>query len=253
MKNSQIAPTFSSLAALPTFANEYCLDFDGVDEYLNWGKDPSLCGAGTVDFTISVWINVPSVPDTGDAVFQRGVWNNSGIYLRKEAGPVLQFSGYGWSDEIKVNFDATNTNANEIWLNTWHHIAITFVTSTAERILYLDGVNVDDKSVGTLTFTANQDDVSFIVGGVDGVAGGPFRGKIDEVAWWNSALPVADILEVFGDAGGSGGRGNGKVVDLTDLPSAAAPTAWLRMGDLGTFSGVDPNGQWLIPEYSNAI
>ena len=75
---------------------------------------------------------------------------------------------------------------------------------------------------------------------------------MDEFAYWNEELSAADILEVFGDAGGSGGKGNGQVVDLSNLDNASTPHAWIRMGDNApAYATSDP--QWLLIENSNAV
>jgi len=77
-------------------------------------------------------------------------------------------------------------------VNTWHHIAATFVSST-ERSVWIDGgskiTNTDEQNVN---FTL----LDRIYIGAHKVDSGFFDGKLAEVAIWNAELTDAQILDL---------------------------------------------------------
>jgi len=245
MSNRNKAFFFTSLAGTSGFPNEYCLEFDGTGDILSWGKDPSLCGVGTTDFSVSFWLNADSFQDWDVFMSRVHFWPNFGWYLYVSGTApapqklIFERSFYAGGPGITLG-----NGIGQLDTGVWQHITFTYNGTTGVRKIYLDGV-LSEANAPDSGITFRNDD-EFVIGS------NPDPSKMDEVAYWNEELSVSDILEVFGDAGGSGGKGNGAVVDLNNLDNANPPHAWIRMGDLGTFVGADPNGQWLIPEYSNA-
>lgn len=134
------------------------IDFDGVDDYINYGSDSSLddIDVQTVEFTFKAdtwgsWnggriIQKANVNANGWNVYTAGS-NNSLGYMR------------GWS----TNDGLWNTPDNSISLSTWYTGAIVYdrTSISNDPIMYINGVSVSGTEtwtpVGTIETDAAQD------------------------------------------------------------------------------------------------
>ena len=156
------------------------LDFDGIDDYVLCGNNPSVNISGNA-ITLEAWIYPTS--------FQPNVWQ--GTILRKEgAGANGYMLRVGASGQVNFaigtgSFGQITSPAGVLSLNTWHHVAATY--NGLAMNLYVDGVMVQSGNMtGNLGIASNP----LYLGGNPSR---PFPGRIDEVRIWNDTRTVTEI------------------------------------------------------------
>jgi len=167
------------------------LEFDGVDDYVDCGSDPSL--DITDEITIEVWIN----PATAQEVCGDGETGNYGVAGKAEEG----ISGTVWSwqlrygspDNCRLGFQFNGDPEGSRWVTVnqnltpgeWYHIVGTFDGTDIK--CYLNGALKDTnqisgiKSSNAKLFIAEEGWHNY------------FHGLIDEVRIWNRALSEEEI------------------------------------------------------------
>ena len=167
------------------------LSFDGVDDYVDCGNDPSL---DLVDeFTVEAWIKPvdygPSQPGKYHGIVTKGTtspWSNGGAF-----GLELHTAG-------KMYFFARNSSntgysyAGPSYIltkNTWYHVVGQFDTGTYR--LYINGQLVDDTVVGWTSVNMNSQNLRI------GALNEYFNGTIDDVRIYSRALNSSEILDNF--------------------------------------------------------
>jgi len=195
------------------FPNQYSLDFDGTNDYLEIPQGTFNLGSGV--FSFSLWFNADSLNaynafyniSSNNAFKHTAFISNGGdIYCSN------------WS------YDNIIASGNTINTGTWYHVA--FVKSTAGNLgvfkFYLNGnlltTSPTDGIMDQGSDFGSEDSTSTIGKTYSAVAPYPFDGKIDEFAFWNSALSASDITDIYN---------SGVPTDLTSL----SPVGWWRMGD----------------------
>ena len=200
----------------PPFANTKSLDFDGVDDYVS-APQSFLNSAST--FSMSLWAKKPTAADTSEigdriAVYQ-GMWINwysdSNVYFQVRGGA-------NESIIFSLPFDTD-----------WHHFLCTFNNGLAN--VYVDGI-LKATQTFTAVVTPPTTGDNFRIGSLDASNFG--KSTIDEVALWDSVIPIGDVWD-----------GSGAATDLSLL--ATPPLSWYRMGDNGAYK----SPQWLIPSDEN--
>ena len=167
--------------------------FDGPDDHIE-AVGPDM---GVDDFSISVWVK-PDVLARGGLVAQGGGCWAKGYVLDYNAvgtGVVrLETSrGGGGAGTLK-----TPTNAVPVD-QQWHHIAVS-VERDATSHIYIDGVSVVTGVVASQSLSREL----LTIGGVDpSTCEGlfPFRGSIDNVMLFPSALSSADVQSLYSNPG----------------------------------------------------
>lgn len=96
-------------------------------------------------------------------------------------------------------FRALSASAQNMALNTWHHIVVTFTGSVMK--IYLNGVEVATTSSYSGAITSRTSSVYIGEMGTHNGSEG-FAGRIDEAAIWNRALTLAEITELFNNNNG---------------------------------------------------
>lgn len=162
--------------------------FDGVDDAINIGGT-ELLYAISDDYTLSAWIN-PSTFPTGEMTILSNYDGASGFSL------LLSDISGGVADELKADvFGAGFVNGGILTLNSWNHVAMTFVKGQSMK-LFLNGqvtaeVTPVDVSVG---LTSNE----IVIGnGIQGL----FNGSIDDVRIYGEALDEIEINSLYVDSG----------------------------------------------------
>ena len=139
-------------------------------------------------FTVSLWFKYTG--STSDHYRALVGSNNYGFgagsqsfFIGKDAGN----SNLGVQDQSNyyANTMAVGTNA---WNGAWHNVAYTYSNGTGK--LYLDGV-----AYGTATFS--KDGGQILLGLEPEVSGYYFLGSMDEVRFYNRALSLSDVVEVY--------------------------------------------------------
>jgi len=218
-------PTIKTVAS-SAFENLYSLDFDGVDDYVDFGSGaaftPNSSGANR-GFSISLWakttagrIKMVSKQNGGDAEYYVKIGasgdlevlffgNNSGAIIQR----LIVDTSYG-------GFIAVNDG-------NWHHIAATFnLGSTASSIIiYVDGVEFSDSngganytSTGTWSPVINTSAYFAL-----GASSRSFSGNIDELSIWDGSLNQSGINEIYNSG------------TPTDLSGKTYLLGWWRNGD----------------------
>jgi len=177
-------------------ANQYSVQYDGVNDYATLGSTISFSG----EFTISTWLNFGTLSgslqvffgEVGSYIYMMYNGANSTLYFVPAAG------------QTGINTSVSSWNASE-----WHHFMVTRNSSNAIT-LYVDGSSVQTGSnSNTLQFR------SF------GQSNYYYTGYIDEYAVWDSdqSANIGDIRDST--------LGTPKNLDAM----STNPLHWWRMGD----------------------
>lgn len=215
------------------FANVYSTEYDGVDDYVDFGSSSTLNDGG--QFSFSFWIKAPS---TGSN-FHRD-------YLF--SGDPSSNLNRNWNIDTN-DFVWNNINNNKKVLSAgvlddaWHHILVIFNPSGADQTIrcFTDGANEVNvttdyryKQVGGL-YTGK---LRYFGNNPNDANGRQMVGKLDEVAFWNDDQS-ANVSNIYN---------SGVVHNLNDLTSP--PLSYIRFeegsGTTATDSGTGGNNGTLI-------
>ena len=207
---------------VPPFANNWSLDFDGIDDYVDTGI-PNLSGT---DFTISYWFKTTAT------------FANFTYYVPFSAVSNYGFVGaylYNRPTELVVicknSSGAIPRGTTNLKDGNWHHIASTYNETTKNFKTYVDGSLELDETIFSYAIF-NQ---PLLLGGKSSSLN-LINCFIDEPAYWNTELTSANITDIYN---------SGTPTDLTDL----SPIAWYRNGDNGNWK----SPQWIIPNNENFL
>jgi len=161
--------------------SNYSFEFDGVDDFVS-APQPFLNSAYV--FSFSFWAKKPTATDqinVGDRISTyQGIWLNwysdGNVYysVRRGANESMSYA---------LSFDTD-----------WHHFVGTFDNGLAK--LYIDGSLVNTFTFSTSFLPATTGD-DFRIGAIDGTLFG--TGNIDEVAIWDSVVPIGDVWDGSGE------------------------------------------------------
>ena len=164
-----------------TAAAGNCLEFDGINDYIEFGAD-SPPYSGTL--TVEAWIKTTSTSETNNIVSWGSTSDASNVQFRTTTGGVLQFgshpNGGGW--QAVASSRAVNTGE-------WVHVAVT--KSGNDVKLYINGV---EAASGTNTNSMTVDRMT-IAKYYEGPEGEVFAGSIDEVRLWNDVRTETEIRQ----------------------------------------------------------
>ena len=194
-------PSFAGVAQPASggtpFTNQYSVDFDGTDDYMDAGNITAINSVANASF--SFWYKTSATGKVG------------------LIGGGVRTSAYHWIDGNMYIHSFVNTLSHPITIPTlgaWHHIVCTFEASGSKA--YLDGNLVSTVDHGDIT--ASNAGTGFQVGRVPhyGIPDG--QKLIDEVALFTSTLSASDVTAIYN---------SGVPADLTSY----SPVSWWRMGD----------------------
>jgi uncharacterized protein (TIGR03437 family) len=143
--------------------------------------NPSTLNFGTSDFTISAWVKRSLLGLTQRHIVSKcngSTWVTGCKEFYFGSDNTLRFGSYAAGSLTGPVVNDTN----------WHHVAVTFVDSTNQLKLYVDGVNT---TTGTKALEA--DDASHVVTLGSQSLLNLFSGSIDEVRVYASARSLAEI------------------------------------------------------------
>lgn len=199
----------------PSWDNEYSLDFDGVDDYVETSGTFDLLD-GLTNFAFSFWFK------TSDFSYKQLFWidGTSATTNYAQIQLVVRPNYLIWYFNNNSYYTYSN---NTLVADTWYHCLLTRDASRAtgdKGRIYIDGVDesASDSSVGLTTL---ENSTSGLKMG-DGDFRGYYSGNIDEFAVYNQDM-AAYISELW--------DGTGNPTDLINLATAPNPNAWYRMGD----------------------
>jgi len=159
--------------------------FDGSNDYVNAGSDPSIEINGSL--TISAWIKPISAALDGSIINKIGTVYNYQLRLATGQPDFKVYDGTHYPDVVG------NTEID----NNWHHIVGVRDTSTHTLIVYVDGV-LDNTAPDTTTGSIVDPSTNAVIG-QRGDLVDYFHGSIDEVRIYNRALSAAEVNKLYSD------------------------------------------------------
>ena len=192
----------------------------------------ALNPAAATPFTIEFWAR-PTASDNDDAPVSNRVasGNRSGwVFFQRAADTgwnLRMYNGNGGG----LGWDLTGGTST---LDSWSHVVATWNGSAAQ--LYMNGALADDSNDSAANGVYNAStSANLIVAASD--TGSPYTGSVDEVAFYNTALTPAQVLNHFNTAsGGTGGayqslvRTDGALLQLSNNPVPEPSAAVLLVG-----------------------
>jgi len=211
----------TDIVGVSSFANEYSMLFDGVDEYTKGGATFSELDGGN-KFTLSMWVKVTSLA-VSRILFhipRNTTQNNSQVLVWLRNTGQLDIS-------VSSTASFMRSNTSVITAGNWHHILLCFdlaqATQSQKIRPFVNGVDVFN-SANALGITFPTSTGAIWLGEEANGYQSPFLGNMDEVAIWTSDQR-ANIAAIYNA---------GTPSDLSQL--ATPPSHWWRMGDGDTFS-----------------
>lgn len=186
--------------------NRWAASFDGSNQLT---IPQGTFNLGTGNWTFSMWVNADTLS------------GSSGLFLIK-GGASLIFSLWLTPTAFQCsNWYANNINASGTFnTNTWYHlVAVKYGLGSTDIHLYVDGSKVTEGYHPTYSGNYGSDTQDAQLGNAtnDG-SSYPFDGKIDEFAFWDSALTASNITDIYN---------SGVPADISSL----SPVGHWRMGD----------------------
>jgi len=207
-----------------SFTNTYSVDFDGTDDYAAINDNFITSYGSDTQGTVSAWVYCENVSAANFPIF---TLRNNGItkYLR-----FMQYQGRLWAGLWDGAWDwILDTDNSDLSINTWHHVALTHNGTTP--ILYVDGVAPAQAFTisNDITTWFNSVAVTKAEVGAFSTASQWFNGKIDELAYFSTALSAAQIAAIYN---------SGVPADLTPY----SPSGWWRFEEGTGTSIADSSG-----------
>ena len=221
---SSVCPNTSTQSvevAVAGIANNYSMNFDGSNDYIDAGSASYLNSLS--QFSISVWFNLTTAASNKCIISD---WNYNTSPLGHFALQTQDASGsnYALLLFIKATSDAGVNNVKTSAIlteNTWHHAVFTYNSGTVT--CYIDGSSVSLTTNGTIPTTLTSQDGNLLIGDFAGL-NRFWNGSIDEVAIWNTALTSTQVSEIYS------ATSTNLTKDLTTV-SGSNLKYWNRMGD----------------------
>lgn len=168
--------------------NALCLD--GINDYVLIPDNDAIDFGVDDDFTVEVWIKVPSTPQPDMTFIDSDIiekWSGSGGYpfvIRYLANTnKINVARYDGSISAGI---VSSTSFND---DQWHHVA--FVKNGEELLLYVDGVIEGTTTDSTVNPTSNNSELYL---GCRGGFVNFFNGCIDDLRIWNYARSATQIF-----------------------------------------------------------
>jgi hypothetical protein len=220
----------------PSYQNEYSFNFDGADEYIDFGSASNLNFTADDPFTISVWFKKASL-SSGQALIGKstnGVVNNGSGWLLWVSGNLVNFR----IREDGNNFHQIRDNQPHP-LNTWVNYVVTYdgsrTGSGGGLQMYENGIRLTNVSKsGNFGSGTGQSVANMTIGARRTVEPTQtaidldFTGNIDESAVWDSELTQADVTAIYN---------SGIPANLNNSGLSRVPIYWTRLGENATWNG----------------
>lgn len=156
------------------------LDFDGVDDYIEI-LSPQGLPSGNSSYTMEAWIKPRS--------FRNNTLIDWGNYDSLENSNILRFD----SQTMLANSNGSSYMYKPyvFFPDQWYHIAVTYSNVTSIMTLYVNGVSIGTKYMGTNGIDIIPDNIK--LGHSNNVNFNNFEGIMDEVRIWNVARTQFEI------------------------------------------------------------
>ena len=164
--------------------------------YVTLGRPTDLQFGAATSFSVAFWVRLPNGYTNGDLPFF-GSATNSANNPGFTFCPSYQLGGWEWSlQDFNTNDIDVNGPDGSINDGTWHHFAATYDRENAVAVTYLDGAQVDSRSIATLGLFDTTNTVSI---GQDPTGLYPESGSadLDDLAVWRRVLSPVEIYEIY--------------------------------------------------------
>lgn len=160
--------------------NEYSLQFDGTNDYVDCGVPT---GFSFDDLSVMCWIKTTATPGTYQGVVTKdcsGCPTDFSILAHVQDTGDISFGGDGLGE----------VSGGTINDGVWHHIAGTRDGSTGKLKLYIDGILIDSSTGGT-SMISNSENLQF----GRYLPSNPhyYQGQVDEISIWDIELTQNQI------------------------------------------------------------
>jgi len=173
------------------------MSFDGVDDYIDCGKDYSL-SMGTNDHTVSIWAkfdNALAIENETLMITGAGSSTDAGYWIMRYSG--LNRIRLFFTDGSAERISAYLTPSDSLVENTWYNIVVVFDRDSVAKC-YVNGVILAGSTY--LDISAQNGDVSnyrnLRIGAVSS-SSGKMNGSIDDVRIYNRALTQEEITLLY--------------------------------------------------------
>ena len=211
---SSVCPNTSTQTveiAVAGIANNFSMNFDGTNDFIDVGSFSLNANAGTV----SAWIKSSNTSDF-QMIIGKFVSGSRQVQFRTETNGKIRLILYK-SSTVNSLLDSTGTVLD----GNWHHVAFTYNSSGIN--LYIDGSASGSNTTNITPVQASTD--NFMIGARKiSTPEKFFNGSIDEVAVWNTALTSTQVSEIYS------ATSTNLTKDLTTV-SGSNLVYWNRMGD----------------------
>lgn len=208
-----------SLFSSGVLGNSYSVNFDGVNDYVDFGNNYNF--ETSQAFSISFWVKPQNISATRCMISKcssdANVFGYNICQTATSGAVLVQFR-----TALALS---SHTFTTTLTAGVWQHITATFSGNQNMNgwRIYKNAVVGDtpgsSSNIGTLVNTA-----SFIVGARNTALF--FAGNIDEVSVWNKSLSAAEVSEIYN---------TGQPADLAAHSAFANLQSWWRMGDSDTY------------------
>jgi hypothetical protein len=186
----------SSNFVTSTVIENNALNFDGTDDYVDFGDVDAIDGASTL--TMEAWIYVESYGSFPTIIAKTESNSNTvGITLDNGTGVLTALTRNGASGAGQDGLGKTTTTVS---LNTWTHVAMVFdgtQSGNSERLkFYINGVEEALTYSNTIPATLPNTSDNLTIGRYSS-GGFYFDGSIEEVRIWSTARSGTDIATYY--------------------------------------------------------
>ena len=208
------------------------LVFDGTDDFIDCGSDSSIDNIFDGGGSISMWVYVHTLSGDNERLIDKKRVGYNGWFFSMKTLSSDSCKLFFNMDTTDVDYETT-TNTQVVTLNQWHHIVLTYnSSSTSNRaIIYVDGNSVD-LTVNSTPNNTREDDSGnkLTIGGQITSGGGSvedaYDGLMSDVSLFNSILDQTNVTAIYN---------SGKPIDLTcdagNYNNANNLVAYWKMGD----------------------
>ena len=159
-------------------------NFDGVDDYINFGGDTNYAPTTLKTVSFSFWIKNKGFGTILSKYYNLDAGNSNFAFILDKNNSEFRITGNG------TNIISTNSNVFE----TWQHVVGIYNLNNSISNLYVNGLFVSSGNVNLNSIISSSD---LIAGKVDGPLPGYFTGLIDDIAIYNRVLSQQEITALY--------------------------------------------------------
>ena len=212
---------------LQSIANNFSMQFNGIDEYFDAGLISQLDGSAGSDCSISFWMKRGISTSTSEQriISTRGTSiRDHGIEFRIRPSDGRLVYTFGFDQGGSSTGGGYTSGTVSLSLNNdWHHIAFVADATAGTTTSYLDGQPVQTSN--RVGYSMSGALYNFVIGAKSSDKSGNYFGYVDEVGVFDYKLEASDIEDIYDIT-------NSDPTQAADLSTLSTPPiAWYRMGD----------------------